>query len=212
MPPSYRNHAFALAVALAAALGAPASAFETTVDELCAGDIVTIELTRGGSVSGHARSYDGLCLGLMTEGGLLRLDDDIIAAIEVDLRTSELPLPRVEIPTTDEAEKRARRARSRAARLAVASIFLPGVGLAATGQPGLGALYLAGVLVIDAVIVLALALNWDLVGAAALGAVEISARISSAGLAYRSGLRLYAGVVPVGEDRWACAAGIVLRL
>ena len=92
------------------------------------------------------------------------------------------------------------------------SFFVPGLGQMVTGDPGLGVLYLAGVLVIDAVIVLALALNWDVVGAVVLGGVEVSARVTSAGLSYRSGLRTYAGLVPLDGDRWAWSAGIVLRL
>jgi len=209
---SSHTRLIALAAALAAVLVAPARAFEVTVDELRAGDLVTLELTRGGTVSGHARSYDGRRLGLMVDDEMMHIEDEIIAVIRVDERTGDLPLPRVEIPDTEEAQKRIRRARRRAAGLAAASFFLPGLGLAVTGQPGLGALYLGGVLVIDAVIVLAVALNWDFIGATVMGVVEISARVMSAGLAYRSGLRWYAGVVPLGKDRWACGAGIVLRL
>jgi len=200
-------------MAVVCAVAGHSRAAEISVDDLRVGDKVIMELSRGGTLVGHARSYDGQCLGLMTlDGLLLRVEDDIIASIVVEERTSEMPLPRVEIPTSEEAQKRARRARNRAARLAVVSFFVPGVGLMATGQPGLGAIYLGGVLVLDALIVLSIVLNWDYISAAVLGGLEVSARVTSAGLAHRSGLRAFAAAVPMGERGWVCAVGIVLRL
>lgn len=203
---------FLVVICIAVGLSGPVRASETAVDELRAGDRVVLELTRGGTLMGHARSYDGQCLGLMTDDGMMRVEDDIIASIVVEARTSDAPLPRVEIPTTEEAVKRTRRARRRAGGLAVASFFLPGLGLAATGQPGLGALYLGGVLLVDALVVLSIVLNWDYVGAIFLGGLEVSARVTSAGLAYRSGLRAFAAALPAGEGQWAGVVGIVLRL
>ena len=201
-----------VALVLVAGLLGRAQATETTVDELRAGDRVVLELSRGGTLVGHAHTYDGQCLGLMTDEGLVRVEDEIIASIVVEARTSDAPLPRIESPTTEEAIKRVRRARRRARGLAVASFFLPGLGLAATGHPGLGALYLGGVLVVDALVVLSIVLNWDYVGAIALGGLEVSARVTSAGLAYQSGLRAFAAAVPAGEGQWAGVVGIVLRL
>ncbi len=213
MVPSPSNPLLVLvSLGLAAGLLGRAQATETSLDDLRVGDRVVLELSRGGTLEGHARTYDGQCLGLMTDEGLLRVEDEIIASIVVEARTSDAALPRVEIPTTEEAIKRVHRARRRARGLAVASFFLPGLGLAATGQPGLGALYLAGVLVVDALVVLTVVLNWDYVGAVALGGLEVSARVTSAGLAYRSGLRAFAAAVPAGEGQWAGVVGIVLRL
>ena len=207
-------HHLLLLVVLGLAAGLPGStrASETVaLDDLRVGDRVVLELSRGGSIVGHARSYDGQCLGLMTDDGMMRVEDAIIVSILVQERTSEAPLPRVEIPDTEEAVERVRRARSRARGLAVASFFLPGLGLATTGQPGVGALYLGGVLVLDALVVLSIALNWDFLGAVVLGVLEVSARVTSAGLAYRAGLRAFATVVPTGEGRWAGVAGVVWR-
>jgi len=187
-----------------------------TLEDLHYNDQVSIALVRGGELEGRVLGSDGEVLLVVTDEGRLWLELLLVDRIEVLVRTSAEPLPVLEVPVVDDsedAEVKRHRAMRRANGLAVASFFLPGIGQFANGQRSLGATYLLGVLTIDALAVLAVVLNTAEPVVVVLGGLDVAARISSAGLAYRDArpIGMWAMALP-GRDSWALAAGISFRL
>ncbi len=161
----------------------PSRARCADLQELHQGDLVQILLSRGGEVTGHVVAVVGEYLHVALEERTARVHTALIAQVTLLERTSSAALPWVEAEpdeTTPEGRRALRRARTHANGLAVASFFLPGLGQFANGQPGLGSTYLAGILVLDAAIVLSAVLNEDPVVPVVLGALDLAARVTSA--------------------------------
>lgn len=187
-----------------------------SLEDLHYNDQVRVALVRGGDLEGRVLGTDGKVLLLVAPDGRQWLDLMLVERVEVLVRTSEDPLPLIEVPVQDdseEAQKRQRRAMRRAEGLAVASIFLPGLGQFANGQRGLGATYVLGVLTIDVLIVLTIVLDTPEPVVVVLGGLDVAARVSSAGLAFRGArpIGLWAMALPRG-DSWALGAGLSIRL
>ncbi len=167
--------------------------------ELHQGDRIRVVLRHGGELVGNALALDERRgeLHVHVASEVLRVDTAIVAWIELLQRWDEATLRRVEEALDgEEARQRRARARARAAGLAVGSFFVPGLGQFALGQPGLGATYLLGTLVVDAAIVLSLAINQNPFVAAILGALELAARITSASLAARRARMMAVWIAP----------------
>lgn len=192
-------------LAVAVAGGARASDEEVDPATLHQGDRVRVVLQQGGELVGNATALDELLgqLHVRVDHDTLRVDTAIIAWIELLARWDERPLARIsEAVDEEEARQRRAQARARAAGLAVGSFFIPGLGQFALGQPGLGATYLVGTLVIDASIVLSLVINENPFVAVILGVLDIAARITSATLAARRANTMVIWVAPrVGTEK-----------
>lgn len=173
-------------------------------DDILAGDTLIVHLVQGGTIEGRALSWAGNDLRIRTADGDSIVDRQLIEHFELAQRTGIKPMPQVdEIPPGESEEgRRLRRLnRARATGLGVASFFIPGLGQFATGQPALGSTYLFGTLVVDTVLVLSIVINQDPILAVVLGALELAARITSAGLAAGAVRKLAVWVAPTGGAR-----------
>jgi hypothetical protein len=172
-----------LALSLSLLVTGSAGAQIIAIDELHQGDLIYIALSRGGEIRGHAVAQVGETLRVVMEQGSTDIHVSLISEITLLERTSAGLLPQVDAPLDEESpegRRALRRARAHANGLAVASFLLPGVGQFANGQPGLGSTYLAGILILDAAIVLSVVVNENPVVAIILGALDLAARFTSA--------------------------------
>ena len=203
-------------------------------DQVQYNDVLLVELRQGGQVEGRAVATDGLSLILVIDEERTRIEFAILGALELVSREGAMPLPVVSPPpgTDPDADvARQRRAKRRAAGLAIASFLLPGTGQFVNRQPALGVTYLAGIILLDTVIALSLIVNGDPTVATVLGIVDLAARVSSAELARSEAMRALRQVQrgpgvgrgtthPVvawftpGRDgtSWSLAVGVSLRL
>lgn len=177
-----------------------ASAADLDAADILAGDLIVVHLNNGGSVSGRALSWFGTDIRIRTDEGEITIDKQLIARFELVEQTGLKSMPQLdEIPDDESPEgRRLRRLnRARANGLGVLSFFIPGVGQFVAGQPALGSVYLFGTLAVDTTIVLSIVVNQDPVLAVVLGALELAARITSAGLAAGSARKMSCWVAPV---------------
>ncbi len=200
------------ALAVAALFVPPATAEEAVaVGDLRHGDLVRAELVHGGMLEGMAVACSDDALQLRIEGSVETLDLVLVQRLVRVHSGGDLPLPgiRVEEEPQDADDIAAlKRTRRRADALAAGSFFVPGSGQFATGQPGLGATYLIGTLLIDATLILNIVVNREYVLTAVLGALDLTARITSAALARESALRMHAWCAPMpGEPGVAVGLG-----
>jgi len=195
-----------------------APAGEIQAEEIQAGDKIVVHLRQGGSLSGHALSWYGKDIRIRTDREDATIDRALVLRFELVEQIGNKPMPQLdEIPDdeTPEGRRLRRLNRARAHGMGVLSFFIPGAGQFAAGQPALGSTYLIGTLVVDTTLVLSIVVNQDPVLAAVLGALELAARITSAGLAAGSVRKMSVWVAPVStphRESTGVMAGIQLAL